>query len=332
VRVRCCLAADASWPRPRACGWLLVALAIAGCASHPPVELPASAEPVELAATPFFAQEIHQCGPAALATVLVASGVEVSPEDLARQTYLPARHGSLQLELIAAARRHGRIPYVLDPQLDALTAELDAGRPVLVLQDLGIGPLHAWHYAVAVGFAREPAQLILRSGRNQRLQMPLQRFMRSWDKAQRWAIVTLLPDQLPAAAESQRYIESVLPLEEIGDYATAARAYRTALTRWPHDPVALFGLASAQYHLGDLQAAQAGYLAALAVAPGNPLVLNNLAEVLLERGCPQQARRFAAAAEVNLPADAELAGAVADTRARIDAQAAQHGDAPDCAR
>jgi tetratricopeptide (TPR) repeat protein len=315
--------------------WLVAAVligAITGCVSRAPVELPASAEPVELAATPFFPQQIHQCGPAALATVLVASGVEVSPEELARQTYLPGRRGSLQLELIAAARRHGRIPYELDGGLDAVSAELEAGHPVLVLQDLGIGPLHVWHYAVVIGLARDPSQLLLRSGRDERLQMPLARFVKTCDKAQRWAVVTLPPEQLPATADSQRYIESVLPLEETGDYATAAQAYATALTRWPHDPVALFGLASAQYHLGDLPAAQAGYLAALAVAPGNPLVLNNLAEVSLARGCAQQAARFAAAAQAHLPADAEMAATVADTQARIEARAAQQDDAPDCPR
>jgi len=307
-----------------------VTVLIAGCAARPPVELPPSAMPLELADTPFFPQEIHQCGPAALATVLVASGVDTSPGALAAQTYLPGRHGSLQLELIAAARRHGRIPYVLDGRLDALTAELGAGHPVLVLQDLGIGPLHAWHYAVVIGLTRDPARLLLRSGRDARLEVPLARFMRSWDKSERWAIVTLPLQQLPATAEPRRYVESVLPLEEIGDYATAAAAYRSALARWPEDPVALFGLASAQYHLGDLAAAQAGYLAALAVAPGNPLVLNNLAEVLLEQGCPQRAAQYAAAAQASLPANAELAAAIADTRERIDARAAPQGDAPDC--
>ena len=249
---------------------------------------------------------------------------------LAKQTYLPARHGSLQLELIAAARRHGRIPYVLEGTLAALTAELAAGHPVLVLEDLGIGPLHAWHYAVIIGVARDPARLILRSGRDERLELELERFMRSWNKSQRWAIVTLPADQLPATADAQRYIESVVPLEEIGDYAVAAQAYRTATMRWPHNPVALFGLASAEHHLGDLAAAQRGYLAALAVAPGNPLVLNNLAEVLLERGCPNAAARFASAAAANQPSDAELAAAITDTRARVQAEAVRRADAPDC--
>ena len=42
---------------------------------------------VELTQTPFFPQQSHQCGPAALATALGASGVDVTPDDLVPQTY-----------------------------------------------------------------------------------------------------------------------------------------------------------------------------------------------------------------------------------------------------
>ena len=42
---------------------------------------------LELRDTPFFPQEEYQCGPAALATVLAASGVAVSPDDLTGKVY-----------------------------------------------------------------------------------------------------------------------------------------------------------------------------------------------------------------------------------------------------
>ena len=119
---------------------LAAALSLFGCAGRamlrdmtPP---PASAAR-ELEATPFFPQVTHQCGPAALATVLGASGVETTPEALVDAVYVPGLHGSLQVELLAASRRAGRIPYPVGPALDALIAEIDAGRPVLVLQNLG---------------------------------------------------------------------------------------------------------------------------------------------------------------------------------------------------
>ena len=106
----------------------------------------------------------YQCGPAALATVLVASGAQVSPDDLVAEVYLPGRKGSLQAELIAAARSRGRLPYVLPPSLDDLLAQLAAGHPVLVLQKTGAGPWPGWHYAVVIGYDASRDRLLLRSG------------------------------------------------------------------------------------------------------------------------------------------------------------------------
>ena len=85
-----------------------LAVALAGCAASPSLKdgLPASApRAIELDATPFFPQEEFQCGPAALATLLVASGVAVTPEALAPEVFIPVREGSLSIELIGAARR-----------------------------------------------------------------------------------------------------------------------------------------------------------------------------------------------------------------------------------
>jgi len=55
--------------------------------SAPP---PLLSSAVELDQSPFFPQEDFQCGPAALATTLNAVGIGVTPEELARQVFLPA--------------------------------------------------------------------------------------------------------------------------------------------------------------------------------------------------------------------------------------------------
>jgi Peptidase_C39 like family/Tetratricopeptide repeat len=312
---------------------LLVAAMASGCAHVPPAALPdGTRAAVELTDTPFFPQQSHQCGPAALATVLNAADAAVSPEQLVPQTYLPGRRGSLQLELIAAARTHRRIPYVIDPTLTALIEEIDAGHPVLVFQDLGVGPLHAWHYAVVIGYRRDSPAIVLRSGGTERLVMPLDKFARSWRKADHWALVIPGIDQLPATAMPGRYVESILPMEAMGDDATAQAAYTAALQRWPENFVALFGLANTSYRLGEAQAAQQAYERLLDLAPDNPIVLNNLAEVLLERGCPVLAGGYADAALVASGATGELAAAIEDTRAKAAKMRAQRGDAPECNR
>ncbi|MCX7053381.1 MAG: hypothetical protein NTU56_04110, partial [Proteobacteria bacterium] len=70
---------------------LLALLLLVGCAgpsrlAQLPAELPAR---VELTSTPFHPQTEHQCGPAALATVLGAAGRTVDPAALATEVYLP---------------------------------------------------------------------------------------------------------------------------------------------------------------------------------------------------------------------------------------------------
>ena len=117
----------------------------------------------ELTRVPFFPQERYQCGPAALATVLAAADVPVTAEELVPRVYLPVRRGSLQTEMIAATRQYDRVPYVLDPTLDAIAGEIQAGRPVLVLQNLGLRSLPRWHYSVVVGVDARRRELILRS-------------------------------------------------------------------------------------------------------------------------------------------------------------------------
>src|SRR5512138_2901500 len=67
------------------------------------------ARKAELAELPFFPQREYECGPAALAMILRDSGADVSVDDLVKEVYLPARHGSLQAEMLAAPRRHERV-------------------------------------------------------------------------------------------------------------------------------------------------------------------------------------------------------------------------------
>ena len=69
------------------------------------------------------------------------------------------------LRLIGASRRFGRIPYIIDPRLDALVAELRQGRPVLVLQNYGVESLPVYHYSVVIG-VRPDETVILRSSYN----------------------------------------------------------------------------------------------------------------------------------------------------------------------
>jgi tetratricopeptide (TPR) repeat protein len=301
-------------------GAALVA-ALAGCSLSPPLAegLPATApRSIELSSTPFFPQEQYQCGPAALATLLVASGVDVTPETLAPEVFIPERKGSLELELIAAARRHGRLPYVLATTADEMVAELEAGRPVLVLQNLGAPWMPIWHYAVLIGYDVERNVALLRSGGRKREEVRWQRFAGTWHRGGRFALTTLRPEVVPAAAEPARYIEAVAGLEAAGQRRAAAAAYDAATARWPEEPHAWLGRGNVDYANGDRAAAADAYLRAIMLAPNDAAARNNLAELLLDAGCLDESRRQVERAAA-LAEGTPLETAVADSRTKIAA-------------
>lgn len=269
-------------------GRLLPALLVllAGCAGIPESvrELPAEVVRVELSDTPFHPQSQFQCGPAALTTVLQASGADVNLDDISAKVYLPGREGSLQVEMLAATRTSGRLPYPVDGTLTALVAELDAGRPVVVLQNLGIAAISRWHYAVVIGVDSERDRVILRSGQDRRREARLGVFLRTWSRSDFWGIVTLRPGDLPTNVDKARYFNAVVGLEQANQPGAAAPAWEAATQQWPNDATAHFGLGNAHFALQEFPHAEKQYLETLALAPGLTVARNNLALAQARQG------------------------------------------------
>jgi len=291
-------------------GVLFISALLAACAHRTPIpdtrlaELPAR---VELTATPFFPQERYQCGPAALATVLNARGKAVTPEALVPQVYLPAREGSLQAEIMAAARRQGLLALAVEPALDALLAEIAAGHPGLGVQNLGLDWLPRWHYAVAIGYDLERQELILRSGTAPRRITPLRVFLNTWDRAARWGIVVLTPGTFPARPQAAPYLETASALESLGMHQEARAAYQASTERWSDNPVAWLGLGNAEYALGHARQAEQAFRRALRTEAGTAAAWNNLAYALARQQCIRSARMAARCAQRIAPENSEYA-------------------------
>lgn len=277
---------------------------------------PAAAPPaVELTNVPFHPQDEYQCGPAALATLLGASGIEVAPDDLVAEVYIPARKGSLQTELLAATRQRGRIAHVLEPSIEALVRELAAQRPVLVLLNLGVRSWPIWHYAVVIGYEQDSHALLLRSGTTERQRLSLRRFSGAWERADRWAYVALRAGDLPASGTGERYAAAVADFETV-DAAAALRAYEAGIARWPDAPLLRLGAANVLLAQGRTAAAESALTELLRIAPADAAAHNNLAELLSLRGC-----RDAALAQIDLAREAArnspLAQGIEQTAAEI---------------
>ncbi len=302
------------WNKARViAGFVFVLASLAGCVSLPQSEalrtnksadLPPRAE---LASVPFFPQEEYQCGPAALAMAMNAVGVAVLPDALTDQVYIPGRKGSLQVEMLAAARRHGLLAYELAPQMKDVLKEVAAGNAVIVLQNLGLFAFQPfWHYAVVYGYDLERNQILLHSGDKARRVMPLGLFEFLWLDGDRWSMLALPPDRLPATVDEAKFAAAAAALERTGSATAARRAYTALLARWPDDLVGLMGLGNTAYALGDLAGAEAAFRRATRAHPGTAAAFNNLAQTLADRGkldaALEAARKAVSLAGADLPA------------------------------
>ena len=136
---------------------------------------------------------------------LAWSGLPVMPDDLVAEVYTPGREGTFAPDIVSAARRNGRVAIETN-ELDDLLRELAAGHPAIVFQNLRLSVFPQWHFAVAIGYDLNARQIILRSGTNRRLLMPLDAFENTWRRADYWALVVLPPDAAPAAADTASWL------------------------------------------------------------------------------------------------------------------------------
>lgn len=286
---------------------LVLAVFLSGCASQ--IQRPADSvtDTVQsraiLGSVPFHAQDEYQCGPASLAMMLGAQGLTDTPDELKEAVYIPERKGSLQVEMVAAARARGMVVYPLRPHIDAIITEVDAGHPVLVLQNLRFNWWPQWHFAVVVGYDLEREQLILNSGTNRFQRESFRVFDNTWRRGERWARVMLPPDQLPATARPLDYVRAVYDLEQTGRHELARTGYQTALLRWPDDLSAGFAAANHELATGNAAAAVEGFRSLMAFHPDVAAVWYNLGLSLEALQCPEAAAEAVSCAARLAPDD-----------------------------
>ncbi len=258
----------------------------------------------ELSATPFFAQTAYHCGPAALATALAAVGIPADPVRIAEQVFLPARQGTLQTEMIAGARRQGAVATRIAPTLEAALREVHAGNVVVVLLNLGLKWLPAWHYAVLVGYDLDAGEVLLRSGATFRAAMAMRTFEHTWARSGSWAFAALPPGRWPVSAPSASVIEAALGFERVAAPARAVDTYRSAIERAGPQLTLQMGLGNSLHAAGDSVAAVAVFRNT-AMAHRSAAAWINLALLLRASGDTAGARH--AAREAGLLGDAAWA-------------------------
>jgi hypothetical protein len=261
-------------------------LALSGCISlpqsealreAPPADLPRKAE---LTTVPFHVQDDFLCGPATLAMVFDAAGVKASVAGLTPQVYLPGREGSLQVEMLGTTRRNGLVAYQIPPRLEGVLREVAAGTPVVVLLNLSVRMLPLWHYAVVIGYDLDAGEVVLRSGKRERLAYPTGLFEFLWQDSAHWAMVALPPGRMAATADEPGFAAAVAALEQVGRRREARESYLALLARWPTSHIGLIGLGNTEYALGNVAGAEAVFRRAALAHRDSAVAYNNLAHVL----------------------------------------------------
>ena len=203
--------------------------------------------------------------------------------------FLPGKKGSLQSDLITAARRLYFLPYKLDGSVISIVREVAAGKPVIVLQNLGFSWFPRWHYALVVGYNSLSKEFILRSGTTARQVLGQTVFENTWARAKNWAIVILKPQELPQTLDRIAYLQAVIGLEKAKKWSGASLAYQNALRIWPRDEVASVGLANCQIAIGEFERAATVLKEALTARPKSPALRKNYAHVLMKLGKNEEA-------------------------------------------
>ena len=201
-------------------------------------------------------------------------------KELEARTLIPQKGGTLQIELIAAARANGLLAYQIEPTFEALFEELSKGHPVIALLNRSYAWYPLWHYAPITGYDAKEQTIMMHYGETPHEALAITTFGKLWERSGHWGVVLLPPTKLPASATAQKFLQAAYDFEKIGMREEAIIAYETALTRWPDYIPILFALGNAYYNSDQISKAEEVYRYILLIDPNYILALNNLADLL----------------------------------------------------
>ncbi len=262
---------------------------LSGCVPKDPLP-PGREYPSTSINVPFIPPRADLCGSTSVQMVSLywhsVSGYtpKLSIEELDQRTFIPLKKGTLQVELVSAARANGLIAYPLEPNFDALFRELAAHHPVIVLINRSYSWYPLWHYIPVNGYDGGRREVITHFSDQPNEPIAVETFAELWKRSENWGVVLLPPGEIPASASSKKFLRSVYELEKIGMVDEAIRSYKSALIRWPDESDIHLILANSYYRLHRFNEAEESYRHFLLTNPSHPLALNNLAILLSKTG------------------------------------------------
>ncbi|MDR1110976.1 MAG: C39 family peptidase [Deltaproteobacteria bacterium] len=151
-----------------------------------------------IAGVPFIPDDSSHCGPSSLAAVMSFHGRPTTKEEVAADVQRADLRGSLGPDLVIWARSRGMRASFSSSGPAELVAWLREGKPVILLLETGLGPIHKGHFVVAVGFG--PEGLVVNTGEVQQRIAPWPDLIGDWRRMGHFAILVEGRDAQGAAA------------------------------------------------------------------------------------------------------------------------------------
>ena len=237
--------------------------------------------------------------------------------ELDERTLIPAKGGTLQIELMAAARANGLLVYPIEPTFDALFAELSERHPVIVLVNRSFSWYPLWHYAPITGYDAKAQTILTHFGDEPNEAVPIATFGELWKRSDNWGVALLPPGRLPASVSAKVFLRAAYDFEKTGMTNEAIIAYETALSRWPDYVPLLFALGNAYYNSHRISKAEEVYRYILLIDSKYPYALNNLADLLFHTQRSEEALKLL---DRVITDDVEIQTLIKNTRKEIKAK------------
>jgi hypothetical protein len=159
---------------------------------------------------PYVSDRREEWGPAALADVLGFWGRDAELNKLRREIRFTGRAEDVALDLKNAALARGLKAEMVTGDLTMVKQELDAGRPVLALVNIGFDWLPVRAYMVVVGYSDFRRCVYAHWGPNKDFFVSYRQFESDWEKAGGWLVrlsgtrPAAVPPESPTPAPAPR--------------------------------------------------------------------------------------------------------------------------------
>jgi predicted double-glycine peptidase len=150
-------------------------------------EIPEARHTHKIENVPFYPQETYQCGPASLAGVLNYWGVNVNPEDIAKEIFSESAKGTLNMDMVLYAQGKGLDVTQYKGNMEDLKKNIESGYPVIVLVDYGFYLYQVNHFMVVVGYNEHG--VTVNSGKDKNKFVPRKNFIKTWERTKYWTLL-----------------------------------------------------------------------------------------------------------------------------------------------